>query len=178
MQAVLRLLRDPGPFLALANGDAQVNNVMLGDDDGRLIDFEAAAFRHAVVSAAWIHMPGSAWITVASPRAQWLEDAFRAELAEAVPQATDDALFGEGMAAVCLCEAADRLSRFAILDARPPGHDSRLQMVFTLDAAAAAAARHGAFPRFAGWCERAGAWLRRRWPDANRSEVAPYTPRR
>jgi hypothetical protein len=178
MQSVLAMLREPGPFFAFTGGDAYPNNVMVGGGDARLIDFEAAAFRHALAPAAWIHMPGSMWITVASPRSRLLEAAFRAALAEGVPEAADERLFGAGMAAVCLCEAAERLSRFAILDARPPGHDSRLQMVFTLDAAVVVARAHGAFPRFGGWCEWAGAWLRRRWPDADRSDIAPYTPRR
>jgi hypothetical protein len=179
MAALLTTLDDPDAFLAFTNGDAQVNNFMTDGVGGKLIDFEGAAFRHALVSAVWIHMPGSAWMTVAGARSLRLEDAYRAALAEGVREAVDDRLFGAGMAAACLCEACDRLSRFARLDAREPGDDGRVQMVFTLEAAADVARRHRAFEALAGWCERAGAWLRKRWPDAD-ADVAryrPYTPR-
>ncbi|HEY1426549.1 MAG TPA: hypothetical protein VGF50_07750, partial [Caulobacteraceae bacterium] len=87
--------------------------------------------------------------------------------------------FGEGMAAACLAFALERLNRFSLLDSRPAGHESRVQMVSTLESAAIAARQHRAFPEATGWAERAGEWLRRRWPDADvdLESYAPYAPR-
>ena len=40
-------LEEPGPFLALSNGDAGSNNFLVTGSDGRIIDFEFAGYRHA-----------------------------------------------------------------------------------------------------------------------------------
>ena len=176
------MLREPGPFAALTNGDVQVNNFLVGEDglDGRLIDYEAAGFRHALTAAVLIATPGSAWISVADPFALELEDAYRAALAEGIPRATDDGAFGASLAGASLAWACDRLTRLALLDARGAGDASRVQMVATLEAAAGVARRHRQWPQAAGWAERTAATLRRRWPDADVDLVtlAPYTPRR
>ncbi|HXQ11552.1 MAG TPA: hypothetical protein VN805_11215 [Caulobacteraceae bacterium] len=176
---VERTILEPGAFLTLTNGDAQPNNVLIGAGGGRLIDFEFADYRHALVNAVWIHVPGPAWITVEHPRNAALEDAFRGALAAGVAEGEDDVLFGHGMAAVCLAEACDRFARFPTLDARAPGDASRVQMLATLEAGARTARRHRAWPALAGWQEDAAAWLRRRWPDADvdLATYAAYTPR-
>ena len=173
-------LLHPGPFLALTNGDAAPNNFMVGGDGaGKLIDFEFADYRHALISAVWIHVPGAAFITVAMPLSADLEDAYRRALSRGVPEANDDRLFGFGMAACCLAEALDRFNRFPQLDPRKPGDHSRLQMVATLESAVAVARRHGALLELASWTERLAHWLRRRWPDADVDLAAypPYAPR-
>ncbi len=51
LAAVLTAFSDPGPFLAFSNGDAGSNNFMFDGDDGRLIDFEFAGYRHALSDA-------------------------------------------------------------------------------------------------------------------------------
>jgi len=175
LDAVVETLLEPGPFLVFSNGDPQANNFLVGEGGGRLIDFEFADFRHALIGAVWMHVPGPAWLTVAHPRATEFEAGFRQALAAGVPEAEDDALFGFGLAATCLAEACDRFGRFASLDARAPGDTSRVQMISTLEAAAAAARRHRALPQLAGWADRVGAWLRSRWPDAD-VDLAGYPP--
>lgn len=177
----MEALLDPGPFLALTNGDAAANNFLVGarEEEGRLIDFEFAAYRQALTCAVCLHLPGSAWITVAHPINAGLEAAYRKALAVGVPEAEDDRLFGRGLAAACLAEALDRLNRFAVLDRRAPGHPSRVQMVSTLEAAAQAAQAHRALPHLAGWASRIGEWLRRRWRDADvdLASYPAYAPR-
>ena len=180
LAALIDALLHPGPFLAFTNGDPQPNNFLhAGEDDGRLIDFEFADYRHALISAVWIHVPGPAFITVAMPLCANLEDAYRVALSRGVPEATDDRMFGFGMAACCLAEALDRFNRFPQLDPRQPGDHSRLQMVATLESAVAVARRHGALLQLASWTERLAHWLRRRWPDADVDLAAypPYAPR-
>jgi hypothetical protein len=179
LRAVEAALAEPGPFLALSNGDVQVNNFLAGAGGGRLIDFEAASFRHALTLGVLIRVPGPAFVTVASPLNDELEACFRRALAVGVPEAEDDRLFGEGYGAAALAWALDRLSRFARLDRRPPGDASRLQLIATLDAAAQVARRRRAWPQLSGWCLGAADWLRRRWPDADLDlrSIPAYTPR-
>jgi hypothetical protein len=50
-------LADPGDFLALSTGDPCPDNGRITDDGVRLFDFEAAAFRHALVDAAHYRVP-------------------------------------------------------------------------------------------------------------------------
>jgi hypothetical protein len=166
---------------ALTNGDVQANNFLVGDDgaSGKLIDYEAAAFRRPCASAVLIHAPGPASITVADPFNLELEAAYRAALAEGVFAAANDAWFGRELAAATLAYACDRFTRFPVLDTRPAGDGSRVQMVATLEAATGVARRHRQWEAAAGWAERAAAWLRRRWQDAdiNLAAIAAYTPR-
>lgn len=178
-EAVERLLH-PGAFLAFSNGDPEANNFLVSERGGWLIDFETSDFRHALTSATWIHVPGPAWITVAPEAVQAdLEQTYRSALSQGVPEAEDDRLFGEGMAAACATMAYERLNRVSILDKRPVGDPSRVQMVATLEAAARVAQRHRALLHLAGWLERAADGLRARWPDADVdfATYPPYTPR-
>lgn len=180
LETAFGVLQAAGPFQAFSNGDCEANNFLTEGGEGRLIDFEAAGFRHALVDAAALHVPGPAWLTVAGPSQQAeLEQIYRTALATGVAAAEDDAVFGLGMAAACLTRACERLTRFARLEDRPSGEPSRLQMVSALEAAADAASRHRRLPHLAGWARRAGAWLRRRWPDADQDlgRLGPYTPR-
>jgi hypothetical protein len=161
----LQELAEPGPFLAFSNGDAGVNNFLVADGaSGRLIDYEFAGFCHAVCDIACLYVPGPMWITVADPSADGTEDAYRAAVGDTIPEVVDDRRYGLGVGSAALAYALFRLAR---LDGRPPGDHSRLQMVATLEAAAAAAARFGVHPHLAGWVRRMADQLRRRWPDAD-----------
>ena len=90
---VMNELTDPGPFLTLSNGDAGPNNYMISDDDGRLIDFEAAGCRHAAEDAVFLHVPGPHWITASNPVVEGTEIEFRAALCDVIPEAQDGQAF-------------------------------------------------------------------------------------
>ncbi|WP_222871740.1 phosphotransferase [Nonomuraea sp. PA05] len=67
LEAALDELADPGPFLVFSNGDPDINNVLVhesGLPGPRLIDFEFAGYRHALHDAAYLHVPGPAWMWV------------------------------------------------------------------------------------------------------------------
>lgn len=185
LAAVLTELSEPGPFLALSNGDAESNNILLhesGPADARLIDFESAGYTHALLDAVCLHVPGPAWMTVGDPMSTGLGDHYRSALAGGVPQAEDDLRYGFGLAAACISWAVVRLQRFTMLDARAPGDRSRPQLVETLEAAARTAQAHGVFPHLTGWARRTAHLLRRRWPDADLdftdpTVFPPYTAR-
>jgi hypothetical protein len=176
----VREVTEPGPFLAFSNGDAGVNNFLLADGaGGRLIDYEFAGFRHALSDIACLYVPGPMWITVSDPSADGTEDAYRAAVGAVIPEVADDRRYGMGVSSAALGYALSRLGRLDRLDGRPPGDDSRLQMVATLDAAAATAARFGVHHHVAGWARRSADRLRRRWPetDVDLDSMPAYVPR-
>ncbi|MFD5124030.1 hypothetical protein [Streptomyces sp. NPDC058385] len=185
LASVMDELADPGPFLALSNGDAEANNVMLhayGPPDARLIDFEFAGYTHALTDAVCLYVPGPAWLTVGDPTSTGLADQYRHALARGIPEAEDDRRYGDGLAAACMSWALVRLRRLALLDTRSPGDSSRLQLVATLEAAAHTADTHQALPHVCGWMRRIAAVLRHRWPDADQDladseRFPPYRPR-
>jgi len=186
LSAALDELISPGPFLALSNGDAESNNILVhesGPADARLIDFEAAGYGHALLDAVALHVPGPRWISVGDPAEGGLAEEYRRALARGVPQAQEDRLYGFGLSAACASWALLRLQRLAVLDERAPGDHSRLQLVETLEAAARTGAAHHALPQLTGWLRRAAEALRRRWPDTDLELTGPtgfppYTPRR
>lgn len=168
-------LADPGPFLTLTNGDPEAHNHLTAPDgDGRLIDFEGAAFRHALTAAAVFCVPGPLWMAVSGPRQL---TAFRTALATAVPAAQDDRRFGHGLASAAMIWVALRVAEIHKRDARRPGDDSRAQLVLLLDAGARTAEAHATLPDLAGWCRDTAASLRRRWPDTDLdpTTIPPYT---
>lgn len=167
---------DPGPFLALSNGDAEPNNILLhasGPADARLIDFEFGGYTHALTDAVCLYVPGPAWVTVGDPITTGLADQYRRALARGIPEAEDDRQYGYGLAAACMSWALIRLRRFAMLDARSPGDRSRLQLIATLEAVGRTAGTHKALPHLTAWIRRIAALLRRRWPDADQDFADP-----
>ena len=161
------VLREPGPFFALSNGDAGANNYLVDGTDGRIIDWEFAHYRHALRDAVCLYVPGSVWMTVGDPISEGHADVHRAALCTGISEATDDGLFGRGLASACFVFAVERLSRLPRIDARDAGHESHVQMIVTLDAAARTMDAHRALPDAAGWLRDVAAALRRRWPDAD-----------
>ncbi|MEW9532506.1 hypothetical protein [Microbispora sp. NPDC049125] len=184
--AVLGELAEPGPFLALSNGDPDANNVLVhasGFPDPRLIDFEFAGYTHALNDAVLLHVPGPAWLSVGDAIADGLADTYRQALARGVRQAEDDRQYGFALAAACVFFALVRLQRLPLLDTRAPGDDSRPQLVATLEATARTAEAHHTLPHLTGWARRVAGLLRRRWPDADlnltdRAAFPPYSVRR
>ncbi|WP_405701578.1 hypothetical protein OG209_31360 [Streptomyces sp. NBC_01383] len=84
LEAAVAELADPGPFLALTNGDTESHNVLAGPSGGgRLIDFERAGFRHALTAATGFAVPGPNWSAVSGPGQV---EAFRRALARTVPR--------------------------------------------------------------------------------------------
>jgi hypothetical protein len=171
---VIAEIVEPGPFLALSNGDVGLNNyLVLGPGDGRLIDFEAAGFRNVLAEVTDLYTPGPMWITLGDPSP--LEAAYRAEFPVA-----DDRAYGRVAAGGACVWAARRLATLPKIDARPSGDASRLHRVATMEAAADTAERFGCLPALRDWARAGAAALRRRWPDADIDLAAlpPYTTRR
>jgi hypothetical protein len=179
MATLQHTLEEPGPFLALSNGDSGANNFLVDGEDGRIIDFEFAGFRHALTDIACLYVPGPMWITVGDAVSDGTERVYREALARGVPEAQDDRAFGFGLSIACLAMALERLHRLSRLDARPAGEPSRMQMISTIESAAGVAERHRTLPNLAGWLRLGAHSLRRRWPDTDVefAKYPPYTPR-
>jgi hypothetical protein len=162
------VLREPGPFLAFSNGDAGANNYLVDGSDGRMIDWEFAGYRHAVRDAVCLYVPGSVWMTVGDPIAEGHEDVYRTALCAGVSAAAEDAAFALGLASACVGFAVvERLSRLPRVDVRPSGHESHVQLIVTLEAAARTTEAHRVLPDAAGWLRSVAVTLRKRWPDAD-----------
>jgi hypothetical protein len=179
LAGVVDRLLDPGPLLALSNGDPETNNYLTDGSDGRLIDFESAGFASVFVDVASLYVPGPMWLSVGDPGADGRADAYRAALAEAVPAITDDRRFGEGVAGAAFVEALRRLVSLRKLDLRERGEPGRVHRVATTEAAADVAARFGVFPHLTAWMREVAAFLRHRWPDTDvdLSALPPFTSR-
>ncbi len=108
MSAVRADIDEPGPFLALSNGDAGANNFMVDGTDGRIIDWEFGCFRHALVDASCLHVPGPMWMTLADPGPIGVADTYRRTLAEGISAAEGDE-YELALAGACVATAAERL---------------------------------------------------------------------
>jgi hypothetical protein len=170
---------DPGPLLALSNGDPETNNYLTDGSDGRLLDFESAGFASVFVDVASLYIPGPMWLSVGDPGSDGRADAYRSALAPSIPEITDDRRFGAGVAGAGFVEALRRLVSLPKLDVREPGESGRVHRVATTEAAADTAARFGVLPHLTSWAREVGELLRRRWPDTDvdLTAVPPFTSR-
>lgn len=176
---VARVLDEPGDFLAMSNGDPATNNFLVTSNTGAIIDFEFAGYRHCLSDLVEFYVPGPGWLTLADPRTNGVEAAYRDRLAATIPTVTEDARFDVGLVAACLSWAARRLSNFSTVDARPDGEPSQLQRLVSIEAAARLAEQRGVFPALAAWWRGCGRWLRNRWSrtDLDWESLPPYLPR-
>ncbi|HEY9294245.1 MAG TPA: hypothetical protein VIP98_23430 [Microlunatus sp.] len=180
--ALRALFAEPGPFLALSNGDMATNNFMINITEpanGRMIDFESAHYDHALSHPANFFVPGPPWMAINDPIADRLEDQFRTALTAGIPQAADDQRYHLGIAAGCVAMGFQRCGNLPVMDIRPPGDPSRTQRVLTLESAARAAEARGRWTALTDLLRALATALRRRWPDVDvdLGSVRPYTPR-
>ncbi len=172
-------LDQPGPFLALSNGDSATNNVLVGEPVDVIIDYEFAGYRHALTDLTDFYLPGPRWVTVPDAVESGFEQAYRTTLAATIPEVADDERFGRDLAAAGLSHGFGRLGNLPKIDARPAGDRSRLERMITIESAAALAESRSAFPALADWCRDLGRTLRRRWPETDvlTHQLPPFLPR-
>lgn len=120
-------LANPGVFLAFSSGDPGVNNYLVdGDADGRLIDFEAAGFRHALSDLINdLYVPGPMWLTAGDPMRNGIEEAYRSMLAPVVPEVTDDRHFGPTLGGAPIGTGKPFTGRRGTGDRTPRPQDTR-----------------------------------------------------
>jgi hypothetical protein len=164
-------LAEPGPLLALSNGDLTPQNCRLGNGGARLLDFEDAAYRHAMLDVANLRLPFCAagcWSRLPDDVTEAMEAAARAELGRGCPMVLDARVYSTGMAAATAAWAVTRLVRLPKLlawdEPHPMGFSRRGQLLDTIQCAIDAAAAAGAFAGLRAWFEQTAVALRRIWP--------------
>lgn len=174
-----RLLDQPGPLLAMSNGDAATNNFLVDGSGGTLIDFEFAGYRHCITDLTDFYLPSPRWITVDDPVRLGVEDTYREIAGRAIPELLDDDRFDTDVVAACLTWARIRMNNFSRIDARPAGDPSRLQRLVTVETAAGLAESRQRFLALTDWLRSVAGWLRRRWPDVDVDvdRLGPYRAR-
>lgn len=106
LQQAAAILTHPGEFSALTQGDAVFTNIIAGQGRWRLVDFEAARYRHALYEGAFLRMlfPTSGLLFVRRiPEPAWrqAEAAYRDMLSTYLPAAREDAQYGLALTAAC-----------------------------------------------------------------------------
>ncbi|MBA3528910.1 MAG: hypothetical protein H0T91_06320 [Propionibacteriaceae bacterium] len=178
---MLSWLDGAGPLLALSNGDFMPQNSRLGALGVRLLDFEGAAFQHALLDATHLRIPyaaAPAWGRLPSDVVRSGEQTYRTRLAQVCPQVAADHIYEQGMAAATAAWAVNRLTRLARLEERdkphPLGFSKRGQMLDLLQTAIDSCTGARTLPGLRGWFEGVALKLRRRWPEV--PEQQDYYP--
>jgi hypothetical protein len=106
LEQVLAALRDPGPLLALSQGDYVPVNDMYVNGQLRLYDFECAAFRHALYDG-FVKPDPPPWRRHRLPAdlEQRFETIYRSELIQGCPQASDEAWYARAALEMRLARA-------------------------------------------------------------------------
>jgi hypothetical protein len=171
LDEVTASLAEPGALLAVSSGDIAPQNCRLIDRSVRLLDFERACYRHALLDAAHLRLPfcgAPCWARLPAEVSAAMEDAYRAELAPACPALLDQRAYSTGMATATAAWAVTRLVRVPKLLAQdqphPMGFSRRGQLVDTMQSAIDAAEQAGSLIALRAWLERVVAALRRIWP--------------
>ncbi|WP_447007404.1 hypothetical protein ACRAKI_13445 [Saccharothrix isguenensis] len=108
---VVEWMAEPGDLLVLTNGDLAPQNCRLDGDLARLLDFEGAQFRHALIDAAQLRLPfhgAPCWSLIPPEAGDQVESAYREEVCAAL---LDDVAYGSGMAAATAAWTVTRLVR-------------------------------------------------------------------
>jgi len=116
---ILRVLSEPGPYLAFSNGDTSPANCRMSDNGLRFLDFEHACFRHALLDVAAVRFPFPAcpcWSRLPEEVGQRAEDAYRKEMARSCPAILDQAGYAHRLTAACAAWTMVRMMRLPKLE--------------------------------------------------------------
>lgn len=174
VEAIAAELGDPGDLLVLTTGDPCPDNGRIVDGGARFFDFEAAAYRHALLDGAhlWVPFPNCwCWRTLPAPVAGAVRSAYRARLVVRCPSVSDDTRFD---AAVALATGAWLLY---VLRRRLPVAGADVEAQVRVQAAARALVdlpgATATTPGLVAWASELGARLARRWGRPEPVEL-PY----
>jgi tRNA A-37 threonylcarbamoyl transferase component Bud32 len=168
---LLRVLSEPGPYLAFSNGDTCPANCRISARGVRFIDFEHAAFRHALLDAAALRFPFPAcpcWSRLPEDVGRRAEDAYREQVARSCPDVLDRASYAHGLTAACAAWTivrAVRLPKLEMADEPHPMHFSRRgQLLDAIDTTVSCSQQSRSLQCLASWLADIGDALSARWP--------------
>jgi hypothetical protein len=175
---LLRVLSEPGPYLAFSNGDTCPQNCRLSEGGLRFIDFEGACFRHALLDATALRFPFQAcpcWSRLPEDASRRAEDAYRKESARSCPDVLDHASYMQGLAAGCAAWTlvrAMRLPKLENADApHPMGFSRRGQLLDAIAVTVSCAQESGALQSLGSWLADLADALRGRWPHIAQAQA-------
>jgi hypothetical protein len=164
VEAIAAELAEPGDLLVLTTGDPCPDNGRMVDGAARFFDFEAAAYRHALLDGAhlWIPFPNCwCWRTPPPEVVDRMRSAYRARLVTGCSSVADDARFD----AAAACVAGAWL--LYVLCRRLPltGDDelARVRVLATLGALLELPAAEATLPALVTWAAEVRTALAVRW---------------
>ncbi|SRR5579884_893679 len=174
---LLTVLAEPGPLLAFSNGDTCPANCRFSDAELRFLDFEHAAFRHALLDVAALRFPFPAcgcWSRLPLEVSLRAEAAYREQMTHSCPDVLDEAPYAHGLTVACAAWTIVRLQRLPKLertDKLHPLHFSqRGQLLDTIAITLSCAQQSHSLPSFVSWLASVNAALRARWPHLATSQ--------
>lgn len=178
IDTMLLTLSEPRPYLAFSNGDTCPTNCRITATGLRFLDFEHAAFRHALLDVAALRFPFPGcpcWSRLPATASQKAEHAYRQEMARSCPDILDDARYERELTAAC---AAWTIVRMLSLPKRdrsdephPMGFSRRGQLLDTMHTTIQCSQQSGSLPALAAWLVSVTEALHARWPH-----LAPAQP--
>ncbi len=178
---ILRVLSEPGPYLAFSNGDTSPANCRMSDNGLRFLDFEHACFRHALLDVAAVRFPFPAcpcWSRLPEEVGQRAEDAYRKEMARSCPAILDQAGYAHRLTAACAAWTMVRMVRLPKLEMadapQPMGFSRRGQLLDTITTTVNCSQQSHSLQSLASWLASVGDALRARWPHLPSAQ--PFYP--
>ncbi|HEY1354241.1 MAG TPA: DUF2087 domain-containing protein [Ktedonobacteraceae bacterium] len=163
LAALETLLTRSGPFHAFIQADAAPDNVLHDGASWRLIDFEGGHYTHALLEGVY-RLPDEIM--------QRAETTYRAKLARACPEATDDKRFYQAVVEACVTWALNfhthirPLEKMLAQDRSLVALTDRQQLLLYLNAAAHACAEFGHMPATGTSLRAMATRLSHLWPEA------------
>lgn len=181
VETVRQTLDAPGPFEVFSPNDTCPDNHRLTPDGTlRFFDFEWGGFRHALLDAAYFHLPfPTCWCVNRLPDGlpQRMEAAYRAQLTQGCPAANDEARFQHDLSCACAYWLTTTLSwnlEIALKEDGQWGVSSVRQRHLMRPAAFAdRCERYGHLPALTALARTIVAELNTRWPDAEPMPLYP-----
>ena len=178
---ILRVLSEPGPYLAFSNGDTSPANCRVSGDGLRFLDFEHACFRHALLDVAAVRFPFPAcpcWSRLPEEVGQRAEEAYRKEMARSCPAVLDQAGYAHRLTAACAAWTMVRMVRLPKLEKadapQPMGFSRRGQLLDTIATTVNCSQQSHSLPSLASWLASVSDALRARWPHLPSAQ--PFYP--
>lgn len=181
VKELLHILSEPGPLLALSNGDTSPANCRISEEGLRFLDFEHACFRHVLLDVAALRFPFPAcgcWSRLPEAVSQRAEEAYRKQMALACPELLDANKYSHGMAVACAAWTIIRAVRLPKLDQidvpHPMSFSRRGQLLDTIATTLHCCEQSGRLPALASWLASVSDALRARWSPL--ASVQPFYP--
>lgn len=178
---ILRVLSEPGPYLAFSNGDTSPANCRMSDDNLRFLDFEHGCFRHALLDVAALRFPFPAcpcWSHLPEDVGRRAEDAYRKEMARHCPDVLDQAGYAHGLTSACAAWTMVRMVRLPKLEQadvpQPMGFSRRGQLLDTITTTVNCSQQSRSLQSLASWFATVSEALRARWPHLPSTQ--PFYP--